>query len=243
NTCRGLSGGIRLDMPGYYSSVPATRPPGQPLTHDYSSCADAGSEVAGAAGRGEHACCSLAQGDPMSVGRKTLQGYRYPSLDLYIDGEFRAATGADSSQVIDPATEEPLGVLHHASVDDVQQALDAAARAFMPWREQPALERGRRLRRVAERIRAGGESLAMTITLELGKPWAESLVEVQTAAEMFEWAAEEAVRSYGRVIPPREAGGFQYARLEPIGPVAAFSGWNAPAITPSRKIAGALAAG
>lgn len=186
---------------------------------------------------------SYVKGGTMADTRKVIPDYRYPTLDLYIDGEFRAATGGASSDVIDPATEQCLGVLRHASSDDVAMALEAAARGFPKWRAQPALERARRLRRVADLIRAGGETLAMTITLELGKPWAESLVEVQTAAEMFEWAAEEAVRSYGRVIPPREANGFQYARLEPIGPVAAFSGWNAPAITPSRKISGALAAG
>ena len=85
--------------------------------------------------------------------------------------------------------------------------------------------------------------LAWLITRELGKPLAESEKEVATAAEMFEWAAEEARRTYGRLIPGRVSGIRQMAVPEPVGPVAAFSGWNAPAITPSRKIAGALAAG
>src|SRR3546814_17170892 len=60
---------------------------------------------------------------------------------------------------------------------------------------------------------------------------------------MFEWAAEEARRLYGRMIPARAYGIQQLAQLEPYGVVAGFSGWNAPAITPSRKISAALAAG
>jgi succinate-semialdehyde dehydrogenase/glutarate-semialdehyde dehydrogenase len=71
----------------------------------------------------------------------------------------------------------------------------------------------------------------------------EAKTEVVTAAEMFEWAAEEARRMYGRIIPARSEGITQTVMWEPIGPVAAFSGWNAPAITPSRKISSALAAG
>lgn len=84
---------------------------------------------------------------------------------------------------------------------------------------------------------------ARVITAEMGKTIAESRREADNAAEMFEWAGEEARRSYGRVIPPRTPGLRQLATWEPVGPVAAFSGWNAAAVTPSRKISGALAAG
>ena len=85
--------------------------------------------------------------------------------------------------------------------------------------------------------------MALTIALELGKPLPEAEREVDTCAEMFEWAAEECRRSYGRTIPGRSPGQRLEAFWQPVGPVAAFAPWNAPAITPARKIAGAIAAG
>ncbi|OZI71572.1 NAD-dependent succinate-semialdehyde dehydrogenase [Bordetella genomosp. 12] len=167
----------------------------------------------------------------------------YPELTLLIDGERIAAGQRPAIEVLDPATQAVLGTLPVASADDVENALQAAHRAFAGWRATAALDRATILRRAATLLRERTPRLAWLITRELGKPLAESEKEVATAAEMFEWGAEEARRTYGRLIPGRVGGIRQMAVPEPIGPVAAFSGWNAPAITPSRKIAGALAAG
>lgn len=168
---------------------------------------------------------------------------QYPELNLLIGGQAQAAGNRRTLDVIDPATQAVLGRLPVATAEDIDAALDAAHRSFPRWRETPALERAAVLRRAATLMRERTPRLAWLITRELGKPLAESEKEVATAAEMFEWAAEEARRTYGRLIPGRVAGIRQMAIPEPVGPVAAFSGWNAPAITPSRKIAGALAAG
>lgn len=167
----------------------------------------------------------------------------YPELSLYINGVRISGQGRDSINVQDPATEEVLGQLPVATADDIQAALAAAEAGFRQWREVSAVDRSAILRRAAALMRERIDTLAWLITRELGKPLPESQKEVITAAEMFEWAAEEARRLYGRVIPPRAPGMRQLAMPEPVGPVAAFAGWNAPAITPSRKIAGALAAG
>src|SRR5690606_35188901 len=99
------------------------------------------------------------------------------------------------------------------------------------------------LRNVANEMRRDRDNLARQISAELGKPLSEAQKEVDTAAEMFEWSAEEARRLYGRLIPARAPGIQQLVQLEPYGVVGAFSGWNAPAITPARKISAALAAG
>ncbi|CAB3849327.1 NAD-dependent succinate-semialdehyde dehydrogenase [Achromobacter anxifer] len=168
---------------------------------------------------------------------------QYPELNLLIGGQAQAAGNRRTLDVIDPATQAVLGRLPVATAEDIDAALDAAHRSFPRWRETPALERAAVLRRAATLMRERTPRLAWLITRELGKPLAESEKEVATAAEMFEWAAEEARRTYGRLIPGRVAGIRQMAIPEPVGPVAAFSGWNAPAITPSRKIAGALGAG
>lgn len=161
----------------------------------------------------------------------------------FIAGGFRQGTSAERFTVIDPSTGQPLGDYAYATPEDVQAAIDAAAKALRSWSRTPAYERATLLRRVAALMRERGSAIAAQIARELGKPIGEAQKEVVTAAEMFEWAAEEARRIYGRTIPPRGAGITQTMALEPIGVVAAFAGWNAPAITPSRKISGALAAG
>lgn len=167
----------------------------------------------------------------------------YPELALFIAGQWVHGDGRATLPVIDPATEATLGALPVARSEDLDAALDAAARGFAAWRGSGPVERARVLRRAADTMRARRDRIASLITLELGKPWPEAQREVDTAAEMFEWAAEEARRLYGRIIPARRPGTRQLVMLEPFGPVAAFAGWNAPAITPSRKISGALAAG
>lgn len=161
----------------------------------------------------------------------------------FIAGEFRRGTSGERFTVIDPSTGLPLGDYAHAAPADVQAAIDAAFDALRAWRKTSALERSVLLRRVATLMRERGEAIGTQIARELGKPLGEAQKEVVTAAEMFEWAAEEARRIYGRTIPARASGVTQTVALEPIGVVAAFAGWNAPAITPSRKISGALAAG
>ncbi|WP_420996335.1 NAD-dependent succinate-semialdehyde dehydrogenase [Cupriavidus sp. 30B13] len=168
--------------------------------------------------------------------------FEYPALGLYIDGQWHR-DGRDTLNVVEPATEQILGTLPKASPEDVAQALEAAERAFKGWSRTSPLERSDLLRKTASLMRERIGRIAVLITRELGKPLVESEREVILAAEMFEWAAEEGRRTYGRIIPGRVMGARHHATLEPIGPVAAFAGWNAPALTPSRKISSALAAG
>lgn len=161
----------------------------------------------------------------------------------YIAGEFCAGNTDIAITVINPANGEVLGTYSQASDTDVKRAIASAADAFTTWRNTSALDRSSLLRQSAALMRQRGDEIAKQISLELGKPFSEAKKEVVVAAEMFEWSAEEARRLYGRVIPARAPGVTQTVVLEPCGVVAAFAGWNAPAITPSRKIAGALAAG
>ncbi|MCY1195009.1 Alpha-ketoglutaric semialdehyde dehydrogenase [compost metagenome] len=161
----------------------------------------------------------------------------------FIAGEFRQGTSQARFTVMNPADGTSLGDYACAAGADVEDAIRAAAGAFRAWRRTSVTERSAMLRRAASLIRERSASLAHQITLELGKPLREAHKEVGTAAEMFEWASEEVRRLYGRTIPARAQGVTQTVLWEPIGPVAAFSGWNAPAITPARKISGALAAG
>jgi len=167
----------------------------------------------------------------------------YPQIGQLIGGAYEIGGGRAMHDITDPTTGRILGQYPAATEDDIAHALSAAERGFAVWRKRSAFDRGRVLRKVADTMRERAHELARLVTLELGKPWREALAEVEQAAGMWEWYAEEGRRAYGRIIPPREAHARQLVIPEPIGVVAAFGSWNAPLITPSRKMAGALGAG
>ena len=167
----------------------------------------------------------------------------YDSLYLFIDGEWIAASQRDTAPVVNPATLQELGRVPLATAADLEQALQATRRAFDVWRNTVPAERARILKGGANLIRERAEHIAELLTLEEGKPLAESRDEVLRAAEYFEWFAEEARRIDGRVVPSNRPGVQQLVKKQAIGPVAAFTPWNFPAITPARKLSAALAAG
>ena len=167
----------------------------------------------------------------------------YKNVSLFIDGHWCAGNGGQTLPIHNPATGAVIGQLAHASREDLDRALDAADRGFKLWRKVSGFERSRILRRAAEILRARADEIAPLMTLEQGKPLAEAKVETMSAADIMEWFAEEARRTYGRVIPARGEGVTQLALREPVGPVAAFTPWNFPINQAVRKLSAALAAG
>ena len=167
----------------------------------------------------------------------------YPALSLYIDGQFLGAEGRKTQPVLNPATNQVIGTLPHASTEDLQNALNAAQRAFETWKKTSPMERSKVLRKVAELARERAQDIGRNITLDQGKPLAEAVGEVVFCAEHAEWHAEECRRIYGRVIPARQEGVRQTVLREPIGVCAAFSPWNFPFNQAIRKITAALGAG
>lgn len=167
----------------------------------------------------------------------------YADLYLCVSGERLGASSREQMPVCNPATGAVIGHLPAATGDDVRHALEAAARGYARWRAVPAHARARILHAAATLVRERQESIARTMTLEQGKVIAESRLEVAAAADIFDWAAEEGRRAYGRVVPSRSAKIRQIVLREPVGPVAACTPWNFPALTPARKLAGALGAG
>jgi succinate-semialdehyde dehydrogenase/glutarate-semialdehyde dehydrogenase len=167
----------------------------------------------------------------------------YTELGLFIDGAWIKANGRDREPVLNPATERSLGELPHASPSDLDQAVGAAKKGYKVWRAMSAYDRGKVMRKAADLMRERVENIARVLTLEQGKPVAESRLEIGAAADVIEWMGEEGRRAYGRIIPGRGKGMRQMVVQEPVGIVAAFTPWNFPAITPARKMAGALGAG
>lgn len=164
-------------------------------------------------------------------------------LSLFIDGEWLDGQGRKTQPLINPATEEVLGQLPHATPADLDRALAGAQRAWGEWRGLLPVQRGKVLRKAADLIRGRAEEIARIATLEMGKSIHETRIEVQASAEIFDWYAEEGRRAYGRVLPQRLPGQRMTIVKEPVGPVAAFAPWNFPVGNPARKVGAALAAG
>ena len=166
----------------------------------------------------------------------------YPDTELFIDGR-RVPGSGGTIDVLDPATGAVIGRVAVAGEDQLEAAARAAHAAFGRWRDTSVLERSNVLRRAATALRGRTEETARILTLEQGKPLAEARAEVETAADVLDWFAEEARRTYGRIIPARDPHVRQTVLKEPIGPVAAFTPWNFPVSQAARKIGAALAAG
>ncbi len=167
----------------------------------------------------------------------------YPPLALYIDGEFLGGEGRHEQEVVNPATGEVLGRLPHASPADLERALQAAQRAFGQWRHSSPMQRSEILRQVATLTRERAEDIARALTLDQGKPLAESRGEIIACADHADWHAEECRRIYGRIIPARKPEVRQMVLREPVGVCAAFTPWNFPYNQAIRKICAAIGAG
>lgn len=167
----------------------------------------------------------------------------YPDVLLYIGGNWTAGARGRTLDVINPATEEPVGTVASAEAADLEDAAVSAAAGFKVWRGMSAYERGKILHRAADLLRARVAPIARLLTLEEGKPIREAEAEVIGSADIIDWFAEEGRRAYGRVVPARGPDILQTVRKEPVGPVAAFTPWNFPVHLSIRKLAAALAAG
>jgi len=175
--------------------------------------------------------------------RRALDGV---PKQLYIGGEWR--DGGDGGEggtlpVEDPSTGETLAQVADAKPQDAIAALDAAVHAQPEWGSHPPRERGEILRRAFEAIVERTDELALLMTLEMGKPVAESKAEIAYAAEFFRWFSEEAVRIEGRYVVNQTGAGRVLTTKQPVGPCLLITPWNFPMAMGTRKIGPAIAAG
>ncbi len=162
---------------------------------------------------------------------------------LLIGGQWRPATGGGRLEVVDPATEHVLCEVADADEDDARAALDAACAAAPAWAATPPRERAEVLRRAFDLITARTDDLALLMTLEMGKPLAESRAEIAYAADFVRWFSEEAVRIGGRYAATPNGAGRLLTMRQPVGPCLLITPWNFPLAMGTRKIAPAVAAG
>ncbi|GAW33648.1 succinate-semialdehyde dehydrogenase [NADP(+)] GabD [Roseovarius sp. A-2] len=167
----------------------------------------------------------------------------YKNLELFINGDWCNASDGATKPVTCPASEEVIGSIAVAADDDINRALSAAKDGFEVWRKTGTWDRAAKIRKVADLVRQRQGEIARLMSLETGKPLAESMGETGAAADQFEWYSEETKRIYGQIIEARTSDSRMAVIYQPVGVVAAFSAWNFPALLPARKIAAALGAG
>lgn len=168
----------------------------------------------------------------------------YVNTQLFIDGQWQDAADGRTLAVHNPATGAEIGRVAHASQADLDRALAAAQKGFAAWRDMPAADRAKIMRKAAALIRERASEIAPLLTQEQGKPLVEAKGEVLAAADITEWFADEGMRVYGRLVPSR--GNLAIRQMvinDPVGPVAAFTPWNFPINQVVRKVGPALAAG
>jgi succinate-semialdehyde dehydrogenase/glutarate-semialdehyde dehydrogenase len=162
---------------------------------------------------------------------------------LFIGGAWVDPADGGSFPVYDPATGEALCEVADAGARDGRRALDAAVGAQQGWAATAPRQRSEILRRAYEIVLARSEDLALLMTLEMGKPLAESRGEVGYAAEFLRWFSEEAVRIDGGLAVAPDGRSRLLVMRQPVGPSLLITPWNFPLAMGARKIAPAIAAG
>jgi succinate-semialdehyde dehydrogenase/glutarate-semialdehyde dehydrogenase len=163
--------------------------------------------------------------------------------DAYIGGAWLASDSGSRFEVSDPASGQVIAQVADAGAAETRRAIAAAEAALPAWRAQTAKARAAILRLWYDLIMQNQEDLAQILSLEQGKPLAESRGEIAYGASFIEWFAEEAKRAYGDVIPSPSADKRLVTIKQPIGVIAAITPWNFPNAMITRKVGPALAAG
>lgn len=174
----------------------------------------------------------------MTTKRQTLPEMH---TDLFINGKWEKGSKG-MRPVINPATGETLTEVSKGDKAAFERAIEAAKQAFPVWSGMQLRERVKILHRAADLIEENADKLALIMTLEQGKPLAESKGEIQTNVDNLHWNAEEARRIYGETIPAPNNHKYE-VRKQPVGVVGAITPWNFPSNMIVRKIGPALAAG
>ena len=146
-------------------------------------------------------------------------------------------------KVVNPATAQPFASVSKVDHAQLKAALTTAEAALPAWRNTTAKDRGILLHKVADELIRRKAEIARIITLENGKPLAQSEGEVAMSEDHLRWFAEEGRRTYGRVIPQQVGSKRNMVVKTPIGVVGAIAPWNFPLVLSVRKVAPAMAAG
>lgn len=163
------------------------------------------------------------------------------TYQLYLNGNWTATE--DTVTIINPADAEPFARMSILPAARIAQVIQDAQSAFEAWSRVPGKGRGEFLFKVANALHRRREEVARLITQENGKPLSQSLGEVAMSVDHLHWFAEEARRTYGRVVPQQIASKRHWVIRQPAGVVATITPSNFPLMLAVRKVAAAIAAG
>ncbi len=172
-----------------------------------------------------------------------LQNPQLFRQQCYINGNWVDAHDQHTIAVHNPFDHSLLGTIPDCGKAETIAAIEAADIAFKKWRALTAKERSDYLKKWATLIKANKEDLAILMTLEQGKPIAESRGEIDYANSFIEWFAEECRRVYGDIIPSNKPHQHLLVIKQAIGVCGAITPWNFPTAMITRKCAPAIAAG
>jgi succinate-semialdehyde dehydrogenase/glutarate-semialdehyde dehydrogenase len=166
-----------------------------------------------------------------------------PITANYVNGRLEVPPDAETFRVVNPATGQPIADVVASTPQDVESALDAAAKAFPAWSGTPADERGRIIRGAAEIMRRRMPELSRVLTCEQGKPLDQAVGEINYGLGFLDWFAEEGRRVYGMTVPLSTSAKRGLVLRQPLGVTVSITPWNFPAAQLLRKLGAALAAG
>jgi succinate-semialdehyde dehydrogenase / glutarate-semialdehyde dehydrogenase len=185
----------------------------------------------------------MAQAVPVSDTALQLKHEELLIDRAYVGGEWIDADSGETFAVTNPATGDELARLPRLGPHETRRAIQAASDALPVWRSRPAKDRASIMRRWSDLMLERLDDLALLLTLEQGKPLAESRTEIAYAASFLEWFGEEGKRVYGDTIPTYAADRRILVTKEPLGVTAGITPWNFPSAMITRKAAPAIAAG
>ncbi|MCR9136217.1 MAG: aldehyde dehydrogenase family protein [Alphaproteobacteria bacterium] len=162
---------------------------------------------------------------------------------MFVNGEWRSGHGSARIDVENPATETIIATISDGTEQDALDALEAAAKAQPGWASRPAIERGRLVSKLADEVAAHREQLARTVVAEQGKPLDQAIGEIGAVETFLRYAAENARRIEGDILPSDNANEEIWIRRQPYGVVVGLTAWNYPAALAARKLGPALVAG
>ncbi|MDN5765369.1 MAG: NAD-dependent succinate-semialdehyde dehydrogenase [Humibacillus sp.] len=162
---------------------------------------------------------------------------------VFIDGKWSGAASGKRCDVVNPATGETIASIADGGPEDARRAIEVAARTQASWGRTPPRVRSEILRRAYELVMQRQDDLAVIMTSEMGKPFAEARGEVAYAAEFFRWFSEEAVRIGGDATVSGDGKTRIIVTKAPVGPCVLVTPWNFPLAMGTRKIGPAIAAG
>jgi lactaldehyde dehydrogenase/glycolaldehyde dehydrogenase len=170
-------------------------------------------------------------------------GIELKTHKLYINGQYVESTGTDMIDVLNPATEEVIARIPDGTEEDANKAIEAAYDAQDGWEKTPAVERGKIVRELGDKLKEHREEMTSLLIEEQGKPKEQASGEVDLAIDYFYYMSEWARRIEGEIIPSDRPNENILMYRRPIGVIAGIVPWNFPVFILARKVATALITG